>query len=262
MKIKRPVLIAVLVTPLLLAILGVGGYFVWQAMHMQQSENEAILQKFGFEIMPANPYTESEGVLGQKQLPATFAEDNLTPVEKVIHGLMQDREQLLKDNAALQQEIEQLQQQVAELERYRDTNELLAPETLAQELARTRTELETALRALPEAQRFSKFWIQMMSGAALSEYRRFLEANRLMIDAPTRKQLMENDLINYAFCIGNAVELAANSADEVRSIADWLEQPGTTRLSTALQEDLNTVLPPCQAPLRKMFNARLAGMNG
>ncbi|MBV1790058.1 hypothetical protein KQ940_18540 [Marinobacterium sp. D7] len=262
MKISKKAVIALCAAPLLILILGVGGYFGWQAMRAQHDENRDILQKFGFEIMPANPYTESTGVLGQKQLPATFAEDDLTPVEKVIHGLLKDKERLLKDNEALQLEIDQLQQQIAELEHYKEINEQFAPETLEQELARTRNELEAGLRALPEAKRFSEFWIKMMSGAALTEYSRFIDANRMLIDPPTRKRLVEHDLINYAFCVGSAIEIAANSPDEVRTIARWLEKPDTTRLPSALAEDLNTVLPPCQTPLREQMNASLSARSG
>ncbi|GGB80002.1 hypothetical protein GCM10011352_02110 [Marinobacterium zhoushanense] len=262
MKISKPLFVALFAVPILLLLLGTGGYFGWHALRAQHDENRDILQKFGFEIMPANPYTESTGVLGQKQLPATFAEDDLTPVEKVIHGLMKDKERLLKDNEALQQVVEQLKQQIADLEHYKAVNEQFAPETLEQELARTRGELEAGLRALPEAKRFSDFWINMMSGAALTEYRRFVDANRMLLDEPTRKRLVEHELINYAFCIGNAVEIAANSAAEVRSIARWLEQPETTRLPSALSADLNTVLPPCQKPLREQLNASLSARGG
>ncbi|MBR9883703.1 MAG: hypothetical protein GYB21_08625 [Oceanospirillales bacterium] len=262
MKRQKPLLIALVVMPIVLIVLGTGGYFGWQALQAQHDENRDVLQKFGFEIMPTNPYTESVGVLGQKQLPATFSEDDLTPVEKVIHGLIKDKERLLQENADLQQQVDQLQEQVANLEHYKEVNEQFAPETLEQELARTRREIESGLRGLPEAQRFTDFWIKMMSDAALREYHRFIEAHRMLIDQNTRKQLVEHDLLNYAFCIGNAVEIAANSADEVRSIARWLEKPESTRLSAALREDLNKVLPPCQSPLREKLNATLTAQDG
>lgn len=257
MEHKKAIILALVIVPLVIAAIGGGGYMAWNSLQAQHDENTAILQKFGFEIMPANPYTESEGVLGQKQLPATFAEDSLSPVEKVIHGLMKDKEHLIHENETLQQQIDELQTQVSELEHYKKVNEQFAPETLEQELSRTRQEIETALRALPEAQRFSEFWINMMAGAALTEYERFINANRMMVDGAIREQMVQHDLLNYAFCVGNAVEIAANTAEEVRLIARWLEQPGAIRLPNALRDDLNMVLPPCQAPLRADLSADL-----
>lgn len=258
MKVGKTSLILLIAVPVVLASLGAAVYFFWDSLQAQHEANNQVLEKFGFEIMPVSPYTESKGVLGQKQVPATFAEDELTPVEKVIHGLLQDRDQLLEENTALEQKVAELEEQIAALEQYKALNEQFAPETLEQEMTRTHEELKQLLRDLPEASRYSNFWIEIMATAALNEYRRFIDANRLMLDSSSRAQLIREDLVTYGFCVGNAIELAANSADEARMIARWFDDPSSTRLSDALKADLEIVLPPCRIPLRQKLSAKLA----
>lgn len=258
MKVGKNALVLMIAIPIVFLSIGLAVYFFWDSLQAHHQANDAVLKKFGFEIMPFSPYTESEGVLGQKQVPATFAEDELSPVEKVIQGLLQDRQQLLKENVALEQQVEQLQARIADLEHYKEINEQFAPDTLEQEMIRTRAELKQRLRELPEAKRYSAYWIDIMASAAMTEYSRFIHANRMMLDETTRQTLIREDLVSYGFCIGNAIELAANSSAEVNTIARWFEHPETTRLSNALKADLDIVLPPCQTPLRQTLGARLA----
>ncbi|WP_432698312.1 hypothetical protein ACQUQP_08220 [Marinobacterium sp. YM272] len=262
MKPGKTQLAIIIAAPLLIASLGAAVYFFWDSLQARQDENAEILHKFGFQIVPNNPYTESVGELGTKQVPATFAEEELSPVEKVIHGLLQDKESLLEENAELQSQIKTLQERIDALEHYKSTNEQFVPETLDQEMARTRNELQRQLTSLPEAERFSAFWIGMMTDAAIYEYRRFIEANRLMLDDSHRQEMISTDLVNYGFCIGNAVELAANTSDEARSVARWLEKPETSSLSKALQEDLDIVIPPCRIPLRSKLDTYLTSRIG
>lgn len=262
MKLNAAKLGLIIAVPLIIASLGAAVYFFWDSMQASQEANEEILYKFGFQIVPNSPYTETTGELGAKQVPATFAEDDLSPVEKVIRGLMYDKEQLIEENAELQNQIDILQARVDNLEQYKTSNEQFAPENLAQELTRTRAELRDKLRALPEAQRFTDFWVNMMTDASMYEYRQFINANRMMLDEARREQLVGKDLVDFGFCIGKAVELAANSVDEARSVARWLKDPQSARLGSALQEDLKVVIPPCRIPLRKKLDTYLAGNLG
>lgn len=259
MKISRNALVLIIAIPLVVLSMGSAVYFFWDSLRAQHEANDKILKKFGFEIMPVSPYTESTGMLGHKQLPATFAEEDLSPVEKVIQGLLKDREKLLEENEALEKQVEELQQEVAQLEEYKSLNQRFAPESLQQELATTRGRLRQLLHDLPESRHYSDYWIDLMADAALVEYRRFIENNRLMVDEATLEELISKDLVTYGFCIGNAVELAANSPEELRTIARWLNNPQTTRLSSALEADLEVVLPPCRVPLRQKLNALLQG---
>lgn len=259
MKLGKTQLGLLVAVPLLVASMGAAVYFFWDSIQAQQEANTEILSKFGFEILPNSPYTESVGELGEKQVPATFAEEDLSPVEKVIHGLLKDKEKLLEENAELQDQVSTLQERIAVLEQYKSTNEQFVPETFEQEMARTRNELQNKLKALPEAERYTDLWIAMMADAAMYEYRRFIEANRLMLDDSRRETLISNDLVNYGFCIGNAVELAANSSEETRSVARWLKDPASTKIGSALKEDLEIVIPPCRIPLRTKLDTYLIG---
>ncbi|SEG31915.1 hypothetical protein [Marinobacterium lutimaris] len=262
MKFNATKLSLIIAVPLIVASLGAAVYFFWDSMQASQEANEEILHKFGFQIVPNSPYTETTGELGAKQVPATFAEDDLSPVEKVIRGLLFDKEQLIEENAQLQSQIDELHARIDKLEQYKTSNEQFAPENLAQEMIRTRAELRDKLRALPEAQRFTDFWINMMTDASMYEYRQFINANRLMLDEAHREQMVGKDLVDYGFCIGNAVELAANSVDEAQSVARWLKDPQSTKLANALREDLKVVIPPCRAPLRAKLDTYLAGNLG
>ncbi|WP_027852262.1 hypothetical protein [Marinobacterium litorale] len=258
MKISKTAIVLAVAVPLVLGSIGTAVFVYWDSIQAQQQANEEILQKFGFEIIPVSPYTESTGELGAKQVPATFAEDDLSPVEKVIDGLLKDKEKLLDENEALKYQITQLEEQVDSLEQYKSLNEQFAPETLSQELERTRQELARKIGNLREAQGYSKFWIEMMASAALLEYERFMEANRMLLDHGQREELIDEELVTYGFCVGNAVELAANNAQEARDIARWFENPDSVNLSEAIQADLDIVLPPCQIPLRKKLQASLS----
>ena len=116
MKISKTAIVLAVAVPLVLGSIGTAVFVYWDSIQAQQQANEEILQKFGFEIIPVSPYTESTGELGAKQVPATFAEDDLSPVEKVIDGLLKDKENLLDENEALKYQITQLEEQVDSLE--------------------------------------------------------------------------------------------------------------------------------------------------
>jgi len=252
-----------ILVPLLLAIGAIASYFVYQKIQAQHEVNLAELEKFGYEMVPSNTYTESTGMLGNQQLPATFAEKKLTPTERVIRGLMQDKENLLAEQDALKGEIAALQQRIAELEQYKRLNERFVPETFEEELIRVKAQLKAILSRMPEADRFSNIRLEIMAAAGMQEYRRFVSANRLMLDQTQRGRIISDHLPAYAFCVGNAIELAANSSEEERLLIDWFNQPEKVTLPTALSADLAKLLPACQKPLREQLDALLpANMAG
>jgi len=257
MKLGKTGTLILILIPLLLVILAVAGYFAYQKMQSQHEVNLADLEKFGYEMVPSDTYTESTGVLGAEQLPATFAEKKLTPTERVIRGLMQDKENLLAEQNALKQEIGALKEQIAELQTYKRLNQHFAPETFRDELIRTKAQLKGILARMPEAERFSNIRLEIMAAAGMQEYRRFVSANRLMLDPPQRGMIISDHLPAYAFCVGNAAELAANNRDEERLLLSWFNDPDSTRLPAALAEDLGKLLPACQKPLREQLEASL-----
>lgn len=256
MKSGKTTLLLILL-PLLLIAMGVSGYLVYRKMQAQHEVNLADLEKFGYEMVPSDTYTESTGMLGADQLPATFTEKKLTPTERVIRGLMQDKENLLAEQATLKSQIEALQKQVEELQTYKQLNEHFAPETFRDELLRIKAQLKGILTRMPEAERFSNIRLEIMAAAGMQEYRRFVSSNRLMLDQPQRAQIVSEYLPAYAFCVGNAAELAANNRDEERLLVGWFNDPDNTRLPPALAEDLNKLLPACQKPLRERLEASL-----
>lgn len=254
---KRGKMLLLIATPLIVGILGTGAYFSYQSMQTQHEENLKDLERFGFTITPNSPYTESIGELGAKQLPATFAESDLTPTQKVIYGLMRDKERLLDENRQLKEKLEALEQQVGALETYRQENERFAPRTFEEEVAGVEKDMKAYLDRLPEAGRFSDRQIEMMSAASAREYRRFVTENRLMTGEFDRNAIVNEHLPGFAFCIGDAAPLAVNSSEEERMLVQYLKTNDPSPLSQALRQDLQRVMEPCQLALRQALDATL-----
>ncbi len=258
MKLNKVGALLLVLVPLLLIIGGTVSFFAYKKMQSQHQLNLAELEKFGYEMVPTDVYTESVGTLGANQLPPTFGEKKLTPTERVIRGLMQDKENLLAEQQVLKDQITALQQQIAELEDYKRLNKHFAPATFEEELAETKAILKSILARMPESEPFDNTRLDVMAAAGTQEYRRFVSANRLMLDRPQKAIIIEELLPVFAFCVGNAVDLAANSRAEERLLTDWFNDPDNTRLPAALASDLNKLLPACQRPLRETLHATLA----
>lgn len=261
MKLGKVSLLLLILIPLALAIGSVATFFVYERMQDQHQVNLADLEKFGYEMVPSQTYTESTGELGAQQLPATFAEKKLTPTERVIRGLMQDKENLLAEQQALKDQISALHDQIDELKQYKELNQHFAPETFEQELKRTKAQLKATLLRLPETERYSNIQVEIMAAAGMQEYQRFVRANRLMLDREQRGEIIKDHLPGYAFCIGNAVELAANNLDELRLLINWFNDPDSVRLPGMLAADLDKLLPACQQPLRQALDTTLPALD-
>ncbi|WP_299177462.1 hypothetical protein [uncultured Neptuniibacter sp.] len=248
MKAKSIIIFAIVV-PIVLILLGGGGYFAYNEMQGQHEKNLKDLEKFGFTVLPTSTYTESTGELGNKQLPATFAESKLTPTQKVIQGLMNDNEQLLEEQKALKSQIDGLKAEVAALENYKKLNEHFAPLTITEEIAEVEKQLKTLLIDLPDARRFSNLQIEAMSAASGNEYKKFIGGKRLILSETEREALVRDYMPEFAFCIGDGIEIAANSPREERLITAYFRKPEDSALSADLQADLTTVIKPCQTAL-------------
>lgn len=257
MKPGKVGMLLLLLIPMALVIGATVSFFLYDRMQQQHQLNLADLEKFGYEMVPSNTYTESMGELGAKQLPATFAEKKLTPTERVIRGLMQDKENLLAEQQTLKDEIAALKRQIAEFAEYKKLNSHFAPETFAEELKRTKAQLKNTLIRLPEAERYSNTQLEIMAAAGMQEYKRFVSANHLMLEPAQKALILRNHLPSYAFCIGNAVELAANSRQEQQLLIDWFNQPDAVSLPPALAGDLDKLLPTCRLPLRQALHDSL-----
>ena len=92
----KKILVLAIVVPVVLGVLGVGGYYGSQALMQNDAANNKDLEKFGFAVLPhasaptptqseeelKDIYKKSTGVLGATQEVATFADDKLSPTQK------------------------------------------------------------------------------------------------------------------------------------------------------------------------------------
>lgn len=248
----------IIILVFILIIIGVGGFFGYSLIQNQTSSNQVNLEKFGFDLRGVSQFESSEGVLGETQLPATFGDENLTPAERVVHSLVRDRENLIIENRTLRQQIEALETQVDSFEEERVLAEHFLPENFNQELDRVERMLLAYLRQSADAQRFSNFRLEIMAAAGRLEYERFVFSNALMLDAVQRTEIVVDFLPAYMFCVGDAIDLAANNFAEEREIRDFFGSSDSHRLPDILQEDLDTVLPPCQIELRTALQQNMA----
>lgn len=255
---KKLIMLAVI--PLGLLLLAVVAFFGFQMAQKQYTQNRVDLEKFGFDLQGTSPFEASEGVLGESQLPSTFGDENLTPSERVVHSLVRDRQNLILENKALQEQIDALEDLLETYEEDRIAAEYFMPENFSQELQRVERMLHTYLRQSADAQRFSNFRLEIMAAAGRMEYQRFVEANQLMLDAVQRTEIVVDYLPAYMFCVGDAIQLAANSFNEEREIRDYFGNPEQHRLPAIIQEDLDVVLPPCQRELREALHNNMENL--
>lgn len=246
---SNKIIVFAIVIPVVLAILGGGGFYAFNHMQSQHAENLQELEKFGFTVLPSTTYEESEGELGTKQLPATFAEDKLTPTQKVIRGLMDDNEQLIEEQKGLERQIDDLKQQIAELENYKKLNEHFAPLSITEEVAAVEKQLKQLLIDSPDARRFSNLQIEAMSAASGNEYKKFIGGKRLILSENERESLVKTYMPEFSFCVGDGIEIAANSPREERLITTFFRKQDISILPNNLKADLDTVIKPCQTAL-------------
>lgn len=250
----KKTLILSITLPLLLAGLGLGGYVIYQKMDAQHAQNSKELERFGYEMVATSRSMETTGKLGTAQLPPTFDLEKLTPTQKVIHGLIRDKDGLLDENKVLQNEIENLQAQIQELTDYKELNEHFAPQKLKDELRSVERQLKAFLIRSPDADRFSTMQIEIMSAAGAAEYKAYITRNRLMLSEDMKLAVISDYLPAYAFCVGDGVEVAANSRTEERKLANYFRTEDSSGLSTVLFQDLSSVLAPCQLSVRKKLD--------
>ena len=256
---KKPLMATIVV--IILLILTIGGFFVYRAMQLQYEKNLVDLEKFGFEISGTPLYEPTTGFLGETQLPPTFGDENLTPAERVIQGLVRDRDLLMTENQSLNQQIEALEARIARFEEARQLSDHFAPETFDEELKRVENMLNLYLQQSPDALRFTRSRLDVMAAAGRMEYGRFVRENRLMLDSAQRTQIVLEYLPAFMFCVGDGVALAANNLREEREIREYFHYPDAVRLAPPLQRDLDVVLPPCQYQLRRQLDELVPQFN-
>lgn len=251
---NKKLIIFAITIPLILAGLGIGGYILYERIDSQQAQNDKELERFGYEMVSTSRSMETVGKSGVNQLPPTFDQDKLTPTQKIIHGLIRDKNGLLAENKTLQAQMQQLQAQITELTEYKELNEHFAPQQLKDELKSVEHQLKAFLIRNPDAERFSTMQLEIMSAAGAAEYKAFITRNRLMLSEDKKQSVISNYLPAYAFCVGDAVEIAANSPSEERKLANFFRTEDTRSLTEALFQDLSSVLTPCQLSIREKLD--------
>lgn len=257
MKSKTSTILVILLPIVLIGLAG-GGFMIYQKMDAQHKANKKELERFGYEMVATNRSFESTGELGTKQLPPTFDEDKLTPTQKVIKSLMRDKDNLFTENDDLEAEIKRLRKKVAELEEYKALNERFAPLKLEDELRQVERQLKAFLIRSPDAERFSTIQIEIMSAAGAAEYKAYITRNSLMLSEDKKQKVITEFLPGYAFCVGDGVDIAANSRSEEQLLATFFRTDEASVLPEALYQDLSNVLTPCQATVREQLEATKA----
>ncbi len=235
---------------LILGLLGSGGYyFIYPMVVKQSADNAKEFEGAGKALGAQDIFEDTEGVLGAQQKPATFADDKLSPSQKVIRGLMDDREVLIKGNKTLERKIDELKSEISSLEHYRDTNERFAPLNAAEEKAVVESMVKRFLIDSEDAVRFSNMQIEIMAAAAAKEYSQFVGRNRLILTDEERTKMVEEQLTPFAFCIGDGVDVAANNNRELRAVSYYMRSEDASRITPILLGDLKAVLKPCRTEL-------------
>lgn len=250
---SKKVIILLLVVPLIIGVFSISGYYLYIKLGEQTKINEKQLEKFGFEMVPPDFYQETKGVLGSKQLPSTFAEDDLPPAEKVIRGLINDKQVLEGEKEALRADIELLKERIRELEEYRKLNEHFAPDSFDEEIANVEIALKKNLLRATGSKRFSTMQLEIMAAASAVEYRKFVYLNRMILTDIQRDQLVQAYLPSYSYCIGDGIGIATNSRREEVMLAEYFRNGDANELPNALREDLEIIMKPCQEELYKQL---------
>jgi len=243
---------------IVLGLLGAGGYFfVYPMIVEQNAAADASFENAGKALGAGDFYEETEGVLGAKQQPATFADDKLSPSQKVIRGLMDDREELIQGTKKLERRIDELTAEIQSLENYKKTNERFAPLNAAEEKAVVEAMVKRFLIDSEDAVRFSNMQIEIMAAAAAKEYSQFIGRNRLVLTDEERARMVNEHLTPFAFCIGDGVDVAANNSREMRAVSYYMRSEDSSRMTPILLKDLKAVLKPCKTDLFASLNLTL-----
>jgi len=75
-----------------------------------------------------------------------------------------------------------------------------------------------------------------------------------MLSEDKKQKVISDYLPGYAFCIGDGIEVAANSPAEERKLAGYFRTEDASILPEALYQDLSTVIEPCQLTLREQLD--------
>jgi len=231
--------------PVLVILFAVSGYFLYTSLTAQHAENIEKVEGFGEMVMPASDTIDPDNPDSSKLAP-TIGRKNLTPTQRVIFHLKQERVQLLEEAIMMRQEIMDLKDQVTELEDYKRTNERYAPHTFNEEVSTVHTRSKQLLASLEESKRFTRRQISGMAAASAKEYRRFLTMHKLVLEPEQVDVIVNDHLPPYAYCIGDGMDVAANNSREETLLVEYFKTDKNDLMSNRLKSDLKAIIAPCQ----------------
>ncbi|SER01162.1 hypothetical protein SAMN03080615_03589 [Amphritea atlantica] len=255
MQLSRLKLGLLIGAPVLLIIACVTGYFVYHMISAQQAENRKKVEGFGELVIPLD--TTTPQATDDPSLNPSIAQDAMTPVEKVISTLKEERFKLLNEAEVMREQITTLQAKVDELELYKRTNERYAPHTFDEEVSTIHTRMKQFLASQEESKRFNSNQLKGMAAASAQEYRRYLTMNKLLLDQDQIDDVVNHHLPVFAYCIGDGMDIAANNRAEELQVLEYFKTEKTDLMSSRLKSDLKAVLEPCQ----ELFAERMSSFS-
>lgn len=239
--------------PVLVILIAVAGYFIYSGLSAQHAENAEKVGGFGALIMPATETIDPNDPASVKLAPS-IGRKNLTPTQRVIATLKDERVQLLEEAIMMQQEIMDLKSQVADLENYKRTNERYAPHTFNEEVSTVHTRSKQLLATLDESKRFTRRQLTGMAAASAKEYRRFLTIHKLALEPEQIDVIVNDHLPPFAYCIGDGIDVAANNSREETLLVEYFKTDKTELMNNRLKSDLKAIVSPCQALFAKRMD--------
>lgn len=251
MQLSRLKLALLIGGPLLLIIAVTSGYFIYTTISEQQAENRKKVENFGELIIPLDSTVTDDDILNS--LAPTIAAEDMTPIQRVITTLKEERFKLLNEVEVLREQVTTLQTQVTELEQYKQTNERYSPHTFDEEVSTVHIRMRQLLASQEESKRFSSTQRQGMAAASAQEYRRYLTMHKLLLDLDQIDKVVNAHLPVYAYCIGDGMDIAANNRTEELQVIEYFKTEQTEMMGSRLKSDLKAIIEPCQ----ELFTQRM-----
>ncbi|MDX2423797.1 MAG: hypothetical protein QNK43_14120 [Amphritea sp.] len=240
MQLSKLKLMLFIGAPLMLIIAALVGYFIYSTISVQQAENRKKVENFGELVIPMDASASSSPT------DPSITQENISPTQRIIITLKDERSELLKKTVVMQDKINSLEAQVAELERYKRTNERYAPHTFNEEVSTVHARMKQLLSSQAESKRFTSTQIKGMAAAAAQEYKRYLTIHKLLLDQDQIDTIVNNHLSAYAYCIGDGMDIAANNREEELLVVEYFKTSKTELMSSRLKSDLKAIIKPCQ----------------
>ncbi len=259
MKTSPKFQIITLVSLLFVIGLGTGGYLLTVRVGEIHDENTDNLANFGTKVIPIRQGSDINSVTtntqGQVQLPPTIPNKNLSPTEKVIISLSQQKEKLLEELAAVNHQVKKLETELVAAKNYLDNSTRFAPPPLEEERNQAASQIRAFLDTSSDAQRFDDFQKDAMTAASVATYLDLLRQYRLAFGQKEKDAILKQHLPVFAFCLGDSVPHVTNNRYEQRTLIAFLRDNDESRIEPQLLKDLDSIRKPCLKMLSERVNA-------